>query len=111
MSTLESFRAGLRLMRTINPQIRASQIEMLITVQLSPGISQTDLAVECDLTLSAVSRAVDVFSTSGRRDGRSSALGLLEARKVPDNERLLALYLTPKGQQILKLLSEINHGN
>jgi len=111
MSNLESFRAGLRLMRTVSPQIRASQIELLITVALRPGINQTELAVECELTLSAISRAVDVLSVHGRKDGRSTALGLLEARPVADDERTMAVYLTPKGQQILKLLQEINHGS
>ena len=57
---IEALRNGLRLFRTISPQIRASQIDMLLTIALKPGISQTELAVECDLTLSAVSRAVDL---------------------------------------------------
>ena len=48
---IEALRNGLRLFRTISPQIRASQIDMLLTIALKPGISQTELAVECDLTL------------------------------------------------------------
>ena len=79
MDSLQALRGGLRLFRAVSPQIRASQIDMLLTIAMQPGISQTELAIECDVTLSAVSRAVDVFSSAGRRDGKGQALGLVTA--------------------------------
>ena len=111
MSTLERYRDGLRLFRAISPQIRASQLDLLITIHLCPGINQTDLAIECDLTLSAVSRAVDVFSSSGRRDGKGGALGLLEGKRIQGDDRSISLHLTAKGRQLIQLLQEMNSGS
>lgn len=84
---------------------------MLITIHLCPGINQTDLAIECDLTLSAVSRAVDVFSSSGRRDGKGGALGLLEGKRIQGDDRSISLHLTAKGRQLIQLLQEMNSGS
>ena len=107
---IEALRNGLRLFRTISPQIRASQIDMLLTIALKPGISQTELAVECDLTLSAVSRAVDVMSATGRRDGIGQALGLVLPVRQEGDDRMICLQLTPKGIQLINLYQEISNG-
>ena len=51
-----------------HPQIRVSQIRLLVAVaQYSPqGITMTALANECEVTLAAVSRAYDVWGEGGR---------------------------------------------
>jgi len=108
MKDLESIREGLRLFRAISPQIRASQIDMLLTIALNPGISQTELANECDVTLSAVSRAVDVMSTAGRRDGKGQALGLVVATRSDEDDRTLALELSSKGTQLIALYQQMS---
>lgn len=108
MTSLESIRGGLRVFRAISPQIRASQLDMLLTIALRPGISQTELATECDVTLSAVSRAVDVMSTTGRKDGKGQALGLVIAERAVGDDRTIVLRLSSKGNQVVSLYQEIS---
>ena len=108
MKSLESIRAGFRLFRAVSPQIRASQIDMLLTIAMNPGINQTELAIECDVTLSAVSRAVDVMSTAGRKDGKGQALGLVAATRPEGDDRTITLQLTPKGTQLIALYQQMS---
>ena len=111
MDNKQALRGGLRLFRAVSPQIRASQIDMLLTVSMQPGISQTELAIECDVTLSAVSRAVDVFSSAGRRDGKGQALGLITAERMHGDGRTIVLNLTPKGVQLIDLYQQVTSGS
>lgn len=111
MHTLQAMRGGLRLFRAVSPQIRASQIDMLLTIAMQPGISQTELAIECDVTLSAVSRAVDVMSTAGRRDGKGQALGLVTAERMDGDDRTIVLRLTSKGTQLIDLYQQVTSGS
>ena len=101
----------MRVLRQLSPQIRASQIDLLLTIYQQPGINQRDLAIECDVTTSTVSRAVDVFSESGRRDGKGGALGICYAESCPDDDRLNRIFMTTKGQQIIKLLLDVIYGS
>lgn len=111
MHTLQAMRGGLRLFRAVSPQIRASQIDMLLTIAMQPGISQTELAIECDVTPTAVSRAVDVMSTTGRRDGKGRALGLIQATRMAEDDRTITLRLTPKGTQLISLYQQVTGGS
>jgi DNA-binding MarR family transcriptional regulator len=108
MKDLESIRGGLRLWRAISPQIRASQIDMLLTIALNPGVSQTELSNQCDIGLSAVSRMVDVMSTAGRRDGKGQALGLVIAERAIEDDRTVVLRLSSKGTQLIALYQEMS---
>ena len=111
MNQAENLRNGMRVLRQLSPQIRASQIDLLLTVHQQPGINQRELAIECDVTTSAVSRAVDVFSESGRRDGKGGALGIWYTESCPEDDRLNRIYMTAKGQQIIKLLLDVIYGS
>jgi len=110
MQKLSNLRDGLRLCRRVSPQMRASQIDFLLTVALAPGRTQTELAAQCDLTLAAVSRAVDVLGKEGRRDGVSGKLGLIETRRNPDDDRILQVFLTPSGEQFVSLMESLVYG-
>jgi len=110
MSRLAQLRDGIRLCRRASAQIRASQIDLLLTVAIPPGKTQTELAIETDLTLAAISRAVDVLGKDGRRDKLSSKLGLIEARRNKDDDRILQVYLTPAGEQFVSLLETLSYG-
>jgi DNA-binding MarR family transcriptional regulator len=110
MSKLSSLRDAMRLCRQASPQIRASQIDFLISVAMHPGRTQTELATECDLTLAAISRAVDVMGESGRRDGQSGRLGLVETRRNKADDRILQVFLTPSGEQFVSLLETLTYG-
>ena len=110
MQQLSKMREALRLCRNVSAQIRASQLDFLITIGLTPGRTQTELAADCDLTLAAVSRAVDVLGKDGRRDGVSGKLGLVEARRNPSDDRILQVFLTPKGEQFVSLMETLCYG-
>jgi len=108
MKSLESMRGGLRIFRAISPQIRASQIDMLLSIAMRPGISQTELSHECNMSLPAVSRMVDVMGTAGRRDGKGQVLGLVTATRAIGDDRTIVLKLTPKGTQLITLYQELS---
>ena len=111
MQQLLALNAAMRFCRRSHPQLRASQIELLLTVALKPGMTQTELANKLDLTLSAVSRAVDVLGKTGRRDGRSSAkFDWIESRRNPDDDRILQVYLTIKGADFVSTLEHLIYG-
>lgn len=112
MQRLLDLRAALRLARTLHPQLRISQLELLLLVCLKPGMTQSELALETDLSLSAVSRAVDVLGRSGRRDNKSSAkLDWIETRRNPDDDRVLQVFPTPKGRDFVSTLEHLTYGS
>jgi len=112
MSDLSMLHAAMRYCRTIHAQLRASQLELLLAVYLKPGQTQSELAAECDMTLSAVSRAMDVLGTTGRRDNLSKArMGWVETRRNPSDDRILQVYLTKKGTDFVSLLETIAYGS
>lgn len=101
----------MRLFRSLNASIRASQIEIILTVKLRPGLTQTELAIETNLTLAAISRAIDVLGGGGRRDGLSSKYGLIETRRNASDERILQVFLTPKGEQFVSIIEALTNGS
>lgn len=112
MRNIRDLLAALRLARSLHPQLRASQLELLLLVYLKPGMSQSELAMEADLTLSAVSRAVDVLGTTGRRDKKSGAkLDWIETRRNPDDDRILQVFITPKGRNFVQTLEHLTYGS
>ena len=112
MSNLSKMHAAMRLCRREHPQLRASQLELLLAVLLKPGQTQSELAINCSLTLSAVSRAVDVMGVKGRSDHKSQvAMEWLETRENPHDERTKQVYLTKKGTDFLHLLEMITYGS
>lgn len=111
MEALRNLHAAMRFCRRTHPQLRASQIELLLQVYLKPGMTQSELASEVDLTLSAVSRAVDVLGKSGRRDGRSKAqMEWIETRRNPDDDRILQVFITQKGRDFVSTLEHLIYG-
>jgi DNA-binding MarR family transcriptional regulator len=95
----------MQLARVHHAQIRASQLELLLTVWLQPGLNQTELADQLGLSLSAVSKAVDVLGTTGRKDKLSSArLGLLAAERDANDERTRLICLTAAGELLVRSL-------
>jgi DNA-binding MarR family transcriptional regulator len=104
---LARLRKGAIYLRTFHPQFRVSQLDLLLTVAAKQGQSQTDLALACDLTLAAISRAIDALGTSGRRDGKGSRLGFLRTERDPTDDRFVLVFLTDKGKKMLQTLADI----
>ena len=112
MSNLNQLHAALRFCRREHSQLRISQLELLLSAAVRPGQTQTELAADCNLTLSAVSRAVDVLGTSGRRDAKSSArMAWIETKRNPDDDRHLQVYLTQSGREFVSLIEAIIYGS
>ena len=101
VSRLSSLRKLTVFLRSLHPQLRVSQLDLLLAVAEKEGQSQTDLAISCGLTLAAVSRAIDALGTSGRRDGKGKRLGLLRAERDPNDDRFVLVYLSEKGKNTL----------
>ena len=93
------------------PQIRASQMAFLQAVAVKPGSTQTELCAELGVTMSAVSRNVDVFGSAKSKSDRHKSYGLVEAKRDIDDERLILIYLTDKGRIFLELIEETTYGN
>ena len=56
------------------PTLRLSQLKLLLLLDNHQPITQTELSILTGLTPAAISRAVDVLGTSGRRDAVGSPL-------------------------------------
>lgn len=110
MNRLKKFRRATKLLRTLHPQLRVSQVDLLISVALKEGQSQTDLAMDCDLTIAAISRAVDTLGKSGRRDGKGVTLGLVRTERAPDDDRFLLVFLTQRGRDLMQSLADLTYG-
>lgn len=93
------------------PQLRVSQLAFLQAVALKPGSTQTELCQEMGVTMSAISRNVDVFGTGKAKSDRHKSHGLIEAKRDIDDERLILIYLTDKGRIFLELIEETIYGN
>jgi hypothetical protein len=107
MITLRNLRKMTVFLRSLHPQLRVSQLDLLLAVAEKEGQSQTDLAQNCCLTLAAVSRAVDALGGTGRRDGKGKKLGLLKAERDINDDRYVLVYLTDKGKATLETCANL----
>ena len=67
------------------------------------GCKQEDLVKECNISKSSVSRCVTWLGPRHRLEHRSG-LRLVIRKQDPENHRAWRLFLTPKGQQFVRLL-------
>ena len=107
--TITHVREGLRacqFLATVHPQFRWSQYRFLLVVAETPGLSQSEVAKRLDVTLAAVSRAVDVFGPKGRRDRSGEGRGYVSTMRDPEDDRNLLLSITPAGLSFLEQLHE-----
>ena len=109
MEHAENLRNGIRFMRTLSPQIRASQIDLLLTVYLTPGITQRDLAIECNVSTSTISKAVDVFAPPAKQNKNNRLANIWRTERCSDDERLIQIYTTTEGQTIIKLFLDASY--
>ena len=83
-----------------------NQLLCLLIVKRHQPLNQTELSERTGITISAISRFVDVMSEEGRRDGKGGALGLVRTIKHPGNGREKLVVLTEKGEKVLHLVDE-----
>lgn len=97
------------LLRTLNPQFRASQLALLLAVYKHEGQIMRDLAIEIGLTMSGLSRCFDNLSGTGRTDKKGYPMDLLRAERGRD-DRVLLIYLTGRGRQLIEAYLSILEG-
>ena len=93
------------------PQFRYSQMAFFLAIEQKPGISHSELAAELDVTVSALSRNVDVFGSQKGIQARQHNHGLVEVKKEASDDRIKSIYLTDKGRNFLKTYRGILYGN
>jgi DNA-binding MarR family transcriptional regulator len=105
MKSTQRLMSVARVCIAVHPQLRVTQLLTLLAVAEKPGRTQTEIAQEVGLSLAAVSRAVDVLGTSGRKDKRGApGLGWIEAVADPGDDRNLLVFLLPKGRALVREL-------
>ena len=90
------------LLIVLAPTLRLSQLKLLLLLEKHQPITQTELSLLTGLTQGAISRAVDVLGTSGRRDGKGTSLGLLHILLDPEDDRVKLISLTVKGKRLME---------
>jgi len=92
-----------RLMRTLADQraralsMTRAQWSVLVRLQRSEGVKQSELAVLLDIQPITLARLID----------KLSGLGLVERRDDPTDRRANRLYLTDKASPVLERLNEL----
>ena len=99
--------AACQFLATVHPQFRFSQWRFLVTVAEQPGLTQTEIARRLDVTLAAVSRAVDTLGPKGRKDRAGNGRKFVETKRDPEDDRNLLLFITPAGMSFLEQIE--NH--
>ena len=93
------------LLIVLAPTLRLSQLKLLLLLEKHQPITQTELSLLTGLTQPAISRAVDVLGTSGRRDGKGTSLGLLHTLLDPEDDRVKLISLTVKGKRLMQTIA------
>jgi len=83
------------------PDINVRQLLFLLIIDAKPGMSQTELCQEMGVTMSAISRSIDVWGSGPMKTERHKSYGLVKAVRDMEDDRLILIYLTAKGRQFL----------
>lgn len=89
------------LKNNLSPQLRISQLDLLLAVYEQEGQIMRELAIETGLTMSGVSRCYDNLSETGRSDGAGEPMGLLRQEPGKD-DRIKRICLTQKGKAVVE---------
>jgi DNA-binding MarR family transcriptional regulator len=86
------------------PGAPEQQIRVIIAIMNEPGITQTDLGEQLNMTQASVSRNCRALSIFLDKDKHNNPIrrghDLIEMRPDLYNGKRLACWLTPKGQQL-----------
>jgi DNA-binding MarR family transcriptional regulator len=98
---------AIRLCLAKHPGLTLSQLDVLLTIALTPGRQQSDIAEAVGLSSSAVSRNLRMLS-KGRKDTvNRTSLKLIRTERDNDDERIMQVYLSDNGEQFIQLLSDL----
>ena len=85
----------------------AQLMSIFFWIAAHDGCKQEDLAQECNISTSSVSRCVTWLGPQHRLEHRSG-LKLIRKERDPDNYKAYRLYLTPKGKVFTNLLDNFS---
>ena len=85
----------------------AQLMSIFFWIAAHDGCKQEDLAQECNISTSSVSRCVTWLGPQHRLEHRSG-LKLIRKERDPDNYKAYRLFLTPKGKVFTNLLDNIS---
>jgi DNA-binding MarR family transcriptional regulator len=98
---------AIRLCLAKHPGLTLSQLDVLLTIALTSGRQQSDIAEAVGLSSSAVSRTLRLLS-KGRKDTvNKTSLKLIRTERDEEDERIMQVYLTDSGEQFIQLLSDL----
>lgn len=86
-------------LRTVSREMPIQQLHVLLTVAAHPDIAPTKVGKLVGLEQSSVSRNVLSLSRTGSK--ATAGLGLIEARRRPEDHRATCLFLTARGQLVV----------
>ena len=87
--------------RNLSPQMRLTQLDLLLAVYEKEGQIMRELAIETDMTMSGISRAFDSLSKEGRKDVKVDGGQAMLRTETGSDERIKRIYLTGKGKEVL----------
>ncbi|WP_136625103.1 MarR family winged helix-turn-helix transcriptional regulator [Aureimonas flava] len=86
-------------LRTVSREMPIQQLHVLLTVAAHPGIAPAKVGKLVGLEQSSVSRNVLSLSRTGSK--ATAGLGLIEARRSPEDHRATCLFLTDRGRLVV----------
>ena len=92
-------------------QLRVSQIAFLLLIDLNPGITSRQASIVLDVSESATSRNIDIFSDIPNKANEGRMLGFVTEKKDKDDRRLRRVWLTAKGRTFIDTIHRLNHGS
>jgi len=95
---LKNFLDGMTLLRSLDAEIQAQVISILILVADKPGMSMREIAEALSIDISSVTRGVYRL---GKHPRESSGYGLVVAEVDPSDTRRKPVRLTKKGEEFI----------
>lgn len=93
--------AALQRLRDRHGDMTILQSQAFLLVAANPGISQIEIARVLGMSDGTASRTFGILADIGRRDRGLDGLDLIKMIINPDDRRLRALTLTPKGRRLM----------
>lgn len=106
-TTVATLQDAIKLCLARYPLMTLAQLDLLLTIALKPGCSQSEIADSVNQSLSSVSRALRVLSKGRKETVNKTALGFIRQERNLDDERIVQAYLTEDGERFIKVLSDL----
>jgi DNA-binding MarR family transcriptional regulator len=104
---LDRLSAGCEYLQSVDRDMTAATLRVLLTIAANPGISSTKLTEKVGLPSSTISQTVSRLGKYGMGD--KAGLGLVVSEENPQDRRIRLFTLSSKGEKVLeKYLDLIN---